>query len=193
MAEAKTPLDAQTTEMVIEAILFAATEPVSVEQLVDFFGRSVSADRVREAVSSLWERYERAQSSLQIVQIGRGFKMTTRPQYSEWIERFLTRKRRVSLSRASLEVLSIIAYRQPVTISQIEYVRGVDCKGVVRGLIKHGLVAIKGRRKSPGRPLLLVTTDKFLEHFGLPDLDSLPRPDEVGQQDGVISLSEQTG
>ena len=168
--------------MVIEAILFAATDPVSQEQLEGLFGQKVPEDEIKGALSSLWERYEKAQSSLQIVEIGGGFKMTTRAQYANWIEKFFTKRRKVSLSRASLEVLSIIAYQQPVTISQIDYVRGVDSAGVVRGLLKHGLVTVKGRKKAPGRPLLLVTTDKFLDHFGLSGLDELPRPDEMAEE-----------
>ena len=171
-------LDADTVRMVIEAILFAATDPVSDEQLFGLFGRKVSEDEIRNALSSLWEGYEKASSSLQIVKIGGGFKLTTRAQYAPWIEKFFTRRREVSLTKASLEVLSIIAYQQPVTISQIDYVRGVDSSGVVKGLLGHGLVTVKGRKKAPGRPLLLATTDKFLDHFGLSDLDSLPRPDE---------------
>ncbi len=186
-------LDANTLRMVIEAILFAATDPVSHEQLSGLFGRKVPEEEIRNALSSLWERYEKAPSSLQIVEIGGGFKMTTRAQYASWIEKFFTKRRKVSLSKASLEVLSIIAYQQPVTISQIDYVRGVDSAGVVRGLLKHGLVTVKGRKKAPGRPLLLATTDKFLDHFGLSDLDSLPRPDEMTEQTGLELISQEEG
>ena len=179
--------------MVIEAILFAATDPVSHEQLSGLFGRKVPEDEIRNALSSLWERYEKTQSSLQIVEIGGGFKMTTRAQYAPWIEKFFTKRRNVSLSKASLEVLSIIAYQQPVTISQIDYVRGVDSAGVVRGLLKRGLATVKGRKKAPGRPLLLATTDKFLDHFGLSDLDGLPRPDEMTEQTGLELISQEEG
>jgi len=178
----ESPLDAGMLRMVIEAILFAATDPVSQEQLSGLFGQKVPEDEIKSALSSLWERYEKAQSSLQIVEIAGGFKMTTRAPYANWIEKFFTKRRKVSLSRASLEVLSIIAYQQPVTISQIEYVRGVDSAGVVRGLLKHSLVTVKGRKKAPGRPLLLATTDKFLDHFGLSGLDELPRPDEMAEE-----------
>jgi len=186
-------LDADVVGMVIEAILFAATDPVSHEQLSGLFGRKVPQDEIRNALSSLWERYEKSQSSLQIVEIGGGFKMTTRAQYASWIEKFFTRRRKVSLSKASLEVLSIIAYQQPVTISQIDYVRGVDSAGVVRGLLKLGLATVKGRKKAPGRPLLLATTDKFLDHFGLSDLDGLPQPDEMTEQAGLGLISQEEG
>jgi len=186
-------LDADVVGMVIEAILFAATGPVSHEQLSGLFGRKVPQDEIRNALSSLWERYEKSQSSLQIVEIGGGFKMTTRAQYASWIEKFFTRRRKVSLSKASLEVLSIIAYQQPVTISQIDYVRGVDSAGVVRGLLKLGLATVKGRKKAPGRPLLLATTDKFLDHFGLSDLDGLPQPDEMTEQAGLGLISQEEG
>lgn len=130
-------------------------------------------------LSVLWERYERAPTSLQIVKIGSGFKMTTRSQYSTWIERFFTKRKEVSLSKAALEVLSIIAYRQPATIADVDQIRGVDSSGVIKGLLRRGLIAIKGRKKAPGRPLLLATTDKFLDHFGLEGLHGLPKPDEV--------------
>jgi len=183
------PPDADAVCMVIEAVLFAATGPVSHEQLSELFGRKVTEDVIKNALSSLWERYEKAQSSLQVVEIGGGFKMTTRAQYAPWIEKFFTRRRKVSLSKASLEVLSIIAYQQPVTISQIDYVRGVDSAGVVRGLLKLGLATVKGRKKAPGRPLLLATTDKFLDHFGLSDLDGLLRTDEMTEQNGLELVS----
>ncbi|MBN1592067.1 MAG: SMC-Scp complex subunit ScpB, partial [Candidatus Coatesbacteria bacterium] len=188
-----------TLRLVIEAVLFVATSPVSHEQLTGLFGPSVSKEDVKCAISSLWEKYEKDESSLQIVEIAGGFKMTTRPHYAGWIEKFFTRRRKVSLTKASLEVLSIIAYQQPVTIAQVDHVRGVDSAGVVRGLLKHNLIAIKGRKKAPGRPILLATTDKFLDHFGLSSLDELPRPEEVAggarlesQQEGEIPFVELT-
>lgn len=172
-------LDTNALRMVIEAVLFASTGPVSIDQFMEFFGQTVAAEEVRNSLSSLWERYEKAQSSLQIVQIGQGYKMTTRAQYAGHIEKFFTKRRKVWMSKAGLEVLSIIAYHQPTTMSQIDHIRGVDSKGVARGLLQRGLIAVKGRAKGPGRPLLLVTTDKFLDHFGLSSIESLPRPDEL--------------
>ena len=115
MSAPENPIDPQTIRMVIEAVLFAATEPVSAEQLVGLFGANVSEEEIQESLSMLWEHYEKMQSSLQIVKIGGGFKMTTRGQYSSWIEKFFTKRRKVSLSKASLEVLSLIAYHQPTT------------------------------------------------------------------------------
>jgi segregation and condensation protein B len=173
------PENENDLRLVIEAILFAATEPVSLEQLEAFCGSHFSLDNLRQAVSSVGEKFEKMQTSLQIVQIGTGYKMTTRPQYAPHIDRFFTSRRRISLSKASLEVLSVVAYKQPVTISDIEHVRGVDSKGIARNLLKRGLITIKGRKKSPGRPFLLATTDKFLNHFGLEGLDSLPKPEEI--------------
>ncbi|MCD6327789.1 SMC-Scp complex subunit ScpB [bacterium] len=182
MSAPENPIDPQTIRMVIEAVLFAATEPVSAEQLVGLFGANVSEEEIQESLSMLWEHYEKMQSSLQIVKIGGGFKMTTRGQYSSWIEKFFTKRRKVSLSKASLEVLSLIAYHQPTTIAEIDHVRGVDSAGVARGLLKRGMIAVKGRKKTPGRPLLYVTTDKFLDRFGLDGLESLVRPDEIDER-----------
>ena len=177
--------------MIVEAVLFAATDPVSHEQLLGLIGQKVSKKQVANALSSLWEQYEKADGALQIVEIGGGFKMTTRAQLAPWIEKFFTKRRRLSLSRASLEVISIVAYQQPVTISQIDYVRGVDSAGVVRGLLKLGLITVKGRKKGPGRALLLGTTDKFLDHFGLSSLDALPRPEELGNLSGVNQVLDE--
>jgi len=185
------PLDPGKLRMIVEAVLFAATNPVSHEQLLDLFGQKVSREQVANALSSLWEQYEKANGALQIVEIGGGFKMTTRPQLSPWIEKFFTKRRKLSLSKASLEVVSIVAYQQPVTISQIDYVRGVDSAGVVRGLLKLGLITVKGRKKGPGRALLLGTTDKFLDHFGLSSLDALPRPDELANLSDISQMLDE--
>lgn len=186
-------LDADALRMVIEAILFASTEPVSIEQFLEFFGEPVGESDVRTSLSALWERYEKAQSSLQVVQIGKGYKMTTRAQYANYIERFFTKRRKVWLSKAGLEVLSIVAYHQPVSMSQIDHIRGVDSKGVARGLLQRGLLAVRGRAKAPGRPLMLVTTDKFLDHFGLSSLESLPKPEELVERSDFEQISANEG
>ena len=179
MEETNNLQDRDSVLLITESILFAATEPVTAEQLSELFGDAITKEELEEVLSVLWERYERAPTSLQIVKIGSGFKMTTRSQYSTWIERFFTKRKEVSLSKAALEVLSIIAYRQPATIADVDQIRGVDSSGVIKGLLRRGLIAIKGRKKAPGRPLLLATTDKFLDHFGLEGLHGLPKPDEV--------------
>jgi segregation and condensation protein B len=133
---------------------------------------------VDDIVAELNAEYLREGRAFRIVSVAGGFRMLTRPEHAMWIK-LLHRSSRPRLSQAALETLSIIAYRQPVARTELEGIRGVNVDGVLKTLVERDLVRIAGRGEGLGRPLLYATTERFLEYFGLPDLEALPRPEEV--------------
>lgn len=168
----------------IEAILFAATEPVDSARLANVFGEvtgfnSVTATNVDDAVHDLNEVYEADGRSLRIRSWGGGYRLTTDSEVSAYVNAFLQEDRSRRLSRTLLETLAIVAYRQPVTRPEIDFVRGVDSDYAVRKLMELHLVDVVGRSETLGRPLLYGTTSHFLEQFGLQDLGGLPTLREV--------------
>lgn len=160
----------------LEALLFAAGEPVTVENLCEAMGREDVAE-IRRCMHLLQLSLEKERRGLSLRRVGKRWQLRTLPKFKEEVQRLLG-KRPVRLSRAALEVLSIIAYQQPTTRSEIDAVRGVDCGGVVKSLLKRDLVRVSGRRAIPGRPLEYGTSKGFLELFGLPDLRALPTLEE---------------
>ncbi len=159
------PLDAQ-----LEALLFVASEPVPVERLAQATGHDMT--QVEAALLMLEERLRTRGLRLQRLR-GR-VRLVTAAEYGPLVARFLNLEATARLSRAALETLAIIAYRQPITRPQIEAIRGVNSDGVVRSLLEKGLIAEVGRAEGPGRPILYAVTETFLQHFGLTSPDDLP-------------------
>lgn len=167
----------QEATAILEALLFVADEPLPADQIAGVFGdRDPGA--VRALVEALNERYAAAGAALQVQEVGGGFRLTTRAELADWVQR-LNRVRPARLSRAALETLAVIAYRQPITKAEIEGVRGVSADGVLRTLLERDLIRIVGRKTDPGRPILYGTTRTFLEHFGFRDLTDLPTLREI--------------
>lgn len=165
-------------ERQVEAMLFVSPQPVSSQEIASYLGLSTA--RVDDAVKTIKEIYARSHG-LTILFVAGGWQMATSPDLAETIEAFSNSvsMQKVRLSKAALETLSVIAYNQPVTRSEIEDIRSVRCDRVVDTLMKHGLVRISGRKKSVGSPLLFRTTDRFLEIFGLAGINSLPSLEEL--------------
>lgn len=165
-------MERQRLLQALEAVLFASSDPVSAEALAQIFKPDgVDGAVLREALVELQARF--ADRGVEIREVGGGYQMRTRPEMSVWLARLET-PRPVRFSRAALEALAIVAYRQPATRAEVEEVRGVDCGGVLKSLLEKGLVRIVGKKDVPGRPLLYGTTRKFLEVFGLASLSELP-------------------
>jgi len=162
----------------LEAALFAAARPVTVEELVTL-DTDASLDEVRAALDQLREHYDFDGHGVELVELGGGFQILTRSAYAAAIERAQLNQRQPRLTAAMLETLSVIAYRQPVGRAEIEEIRGVSASGVLRSLQERGLIEVTGRSEGLGRPLLYGTTPLFLELLGLPDLQNLPRADEL--------------
>ncbi|MFQ5678276.1 MAG: SMC-Scp complex subunit ScpB, partial [Gemmatimonadota bacterium] len=167
-----------TPEQIVEATLFASQVPLSPAELARA-DEALTPERVAEALQTLRARYEEEAHAFQIYQLGSGYQILTRPEYAPYLERCDAVARRGVLSRAALETLAIIAYRQPIGRLEVEGIRGVDSSTVLRTLQEWELIQVVGRAEGLGRPLLYGTTQRFLDHFGFASLTDLPRPDDL--------------
>jgi segregation and condensation protein B len=159
---------------VVEALLFASEAPVEAERIQEVL-ELPSAGEARELVRVLGERLDGQGRALQIIEVGGGFRLVTRPEVAPWLVKLARSRTRSRLSRSSLETLAIIAYRQPASRPDIDAVRGVNSEAVLDNLLDRRMIRIAGRKDSPGRPFLYETTRDFLVAFGLRDLADLPK------------------
>ncbi len=158
--------------------MFAANRPIAAEELVAL-DPDASLSEVRAALDELREHYDFDGHGVELVELAGGFQLVTRPALAAALERAQFAVRSSRLSAAMLETLAVIAYRQPVGRAEIEEIRGVSASGVLRTLQERGLIEVTGRSEGLGRPLLYGTTPLFLELLGLPDLQNLPRAEEL--------------
>ncbi|HXG38799.1 MAG TPA: SMC-Scp complex subunit ScpB [Bacteroidota bacterium] len=171
----------------IEALIFAAEEPLTLEQIKAILResseegdpRSLQENEIETIISILNDEYQQSHRPYRIIRIAGGYQFATTVDYAAWIGKLHKEQGRRKLSQSSLETLAIIAYRQPITRPDIEAIRGVDCDYVLGTLLEKKLITIVGRAPTPGRPLLYGTTQQFLKHFGLSDISDLPRPREI--------------
>jgi segregation and condensation protein B len=163
---------------IIEALLFASDAPLTAADLARG-DESLDEESVEQAVQALRAEYEQTARSFQIYEVAGGYQLLSLPEYAPYLERFDTVPQSPRLSHPALEVLAVIAYRQPIDRAEVEEIRGVGSSGVLRTLMDRGLIEVAGRGEGLGRPLLYGTTKKFLEHFGFRSLEDLPRPDEL--------------
>lgn len=162
---------------VLEAILYVAGEPVNAEALAHAL--NLTRAELEPAIDELRESCLLDKRGIRLNRHGGDIQLSINPEYAKYVEMFLQPVKKQTLSQAVLETLSIIAYRQPITKSDIEAVRGVKCDYSVQLLLTRGLIQECGRKETLGRPILYATTDKFLRHFGLEDLNDLPRDEET--------------
>ena len=165
-------VEREEIKAIIENILLAADQPVSETQFKNLFGDEVEKVSFKSVLEELIDEYN--SRNLQILQVAEGYQLCTRHDYSNWVRKFLKFDKTRKLSQPSLDTLSIIAYKQPLTKAEVEEIRGVDSSGVVRTLLEKKIISPGGRKKVPGRPIMYRTTRKFLEYFGLKDLSDLP-------------------
>ena len=165
-------MEREEIKAIIENILLAADQPVSETQFKNLFGDEVEKVSFKSVLEELIDEYN--SRNLQILQVAEGYQLCTRHDYSNWVRKFLKFDKTRKLSQPSLDTLSIIAYKQPLTKAEVEEIRGVDSSGVVRTLLEKKIISPGGRKKVPGRPIMYRTTRKFLEYFGLKDLSDLP-------------------
>ncbi len=174
---------------VLEALLYAAEEPVPLDEVVAVivsvateqdrsWARAATPELISRASIILSDRLLECRSALQVMEVAGGLRLATRPQYDAWIRALRQVEKPARLSVAALETLSVVAYRQPVTAAEVAGVRGVDPAASLRTLRDQGMIRITGRKRAVGRPFTYGTTRQFLEIFGLRDLDELPDPEE---------------
>ena len=192
-------MEDREAKSIIEALLFMAGEPVTLDTL----RKIVEVDKynterlVRELISDYSVRH----TGLFVVEVAEGFQMVTNPACAPWVKKLISTAVPKKLSQSSLETMAIIAYKQPIIKAEIEAIRGVNSDGVVKTLLERRLVKILGRKEVPGRPLMYGTTKEFLQYFGLKDLSDLPtlkefeevdipEPHEAEHEDSAETVSE---
>ena len=174
----------------IESLIFTAEQPISEAEIAHtleiHFGLSIPKPEIQQAILDLIEKYHSDDFSFDLVAIAEGYQFLTKGAFHAIIGTFLKQKTRRRLSRAAMETLSIIAYKQPVTKTEMEKIRGVSCDYSLQKLLEKDLVSITGRSDGPGRPLLYGTSEKFMDYFGLKSLKDLPQPKDFKTPDNSI-------
>jgi segregation and condensation protein B len=163
---------------VIESLIFVSLEPLNLEKIKSIC-TEFSNTEIEQAIQELVENYASNDRGIQIIQAAGGYLFSTKSEYDQWIRRLISLEQRSKLSHAALETLATVAYHQPVTLAEISALRGVDASHSLKSLLQKKLVKITGRKKSPGRPLIYRTTDKFLTYFGLNNIKDLPSEEEI--------------
>jgi segregation and condensation protein B len=190
---------------IVEALMFSAERPLSPKEIRTIFAEATDEEhagvtepfrncretQIVAALDELKAEYDLQQRSFQLVEIAGGWRLVSRPEYAPWLKKLLDEARPHRLSPPSLETLSIIALRQPICRADIAAIRGVEVDGVIKTLLERDLITIVGKSEAPGRPMLYGTTQKFLEHFGLRDLDDMPKAAELRLQAASLKNAEQ--
>ncbi len=179
-------MDDSQQRSLAEALILAATEPIPAPRIASVIPDCTPA-RARSLVEALNADYEEQGRGFEIREVAGGYQLRTRPEFAEFV-RHLAPARPLRLSQAALETLAVVAYRQPATRAEVEFVRGVDAGAVMRGLLERKLLRIAGHREVPGRPLLYATTRRFLEVFDLATLEDLPTLRDLEDLTPVESL-----
>ncbi len=174
----------------IESLIFTTDHSITIEEISDVleeaFGLKHPEQELQKSIDELKERYATDEYAIEVVEIAGGYQFLSKGAYHNTIGVFLKQTTRRRLSRSALETLSIIAYKQPVTKTEMEQIRGVSCDYSIRKLLEKELVLIVGRSEGPGKPLLYSTSDKFMDYFGLKDITDLPSPKEFSDPENTI-------
>lgn len=170
-------MNSKTIKSAFESMMFVWGEPLPVKQAADVVG--ISPEEAKELFLELKDEYDQEGRGLEIREINDTFQYVTREKNAEYIERLCTPVKSKRLSQSALEVLAIVAYKQPVTKGEIEAIRGIKCDRVMEGLIAKGIVEAVGRSQAIGRPILYGTTDLFLKNFGFTSLKDLPEIEDI--------------
>ena len=174
----------------LESILFVADQALTLKEIKEcldaVFETEVKEQAIAEAIESLKNSYHSESRAFELCEISNGYQLMTKASYHPTIAVYLKQKTEKRLSRAALETLAIIAYKQPVTKSEVEAIRGVNCDYSIQKLLEKELVSIVARAEGPGRPLLYGTSPRFMDYFGIKSLDDLPQPKEFADPDNQI-------
>ena len=173
-------MEREELKSIVENVLLAADQPINATELSKIFLDGTDKDQLQPILDELREEYN--SRNLQIMEVADGYQLCTRHEYNDWIRKYLKLDRSSRLSQPSLDTLSIIAYKQPLTRQEVDDIRGVDSSGVLKTLLEKKVIGPKGRKKVPGRPIMYRTTQKFLEYFGLKDLSDLPTLEDLREE-----------
>lgn len=174
----------------VEGLIFCSSTPLSLSEikacLEEMFEAEIPEEDISNAVNELTLKYQDEGYSFEVVKAGKGYQFLTKPAYQESIAILLKHKSKKRLSKSALETLALVAYKQPVTKSQLEQIRGVNCDYAIRKLLDKELVEIRGKSDAVGRPLLYGTSPQFLEYFGINDINELPTPKDFTEEENEI-------
>lgn len=180
-------MEIREIQAIVESLLFAAGEAVELDRIADIV--DVDKKSLREIIKKMMDTYNYEKRGIRIIRLEDSYRMCTRGEYKEYVSMLMKPPRKMQLSNAAIEVLAIVAYKQPVTRATIEHIRGVNCDYIVNRLIERKFIAEVGRLKdAPGRPILFGTTNEFLQTFGiesisdLPEFDSLAVPEDTDME-----------
>lgn len=182
---------------IVEAILFASENEMTLKEIKDILDAmkiDTTLTEIEQYINILNQEYDRNNNAFHIVNIAGGYQFATRSQYAGFIGKLYTEAHKKKLSPSALETLAIIAYKQPITRAEIEFIRGVNVDYIVNSLLERDLITIKGRAQTPGRPILYGTTNNFLKVLGLNSLDELPRLREINEilkEDKIEGITEE--
>jgi segregation and condensation protein B len=176
----KINMEREELKSVVENVLLAADQPINANELSKIFLDGTDKDELHSILEELKEEYN--SRNLQVVEVADGYQLCTRHEYNDFIRKYLKLDRSTRLSQPSLDTLSIIAYKQPLTRQEVDDIRGVDSSGVMKTLLEKKVIGPAGRKKVPGRPIMYRTTQKFLEYFGLKDLSDLPTLEDLREE-----------
>lgn len=185
MSDRDAPARPEPLKAAVEAVVFAAGEPVGAKEIASALGE-VSERDVLDALEEIERNHDEGGGGLRLERIAGGFRFATRPEVGAWVRRFFRHRNRTRLSPAALETLAIVAYRQPITMPEIQAIRSVDPGAAVKNLLDKNLVRPLGRKKVIGNPWLYGTTKQFLVHFGLDSLEDLPSIEEFDEVLGAL-------
>lgn len=174
----------------IEALVFCSPQPLGIEEihrcLTEMFESEIAQDNIEKALGELQEKYKSADFSFSLEHLGGGYQFLTKPAYQTSISILLKQQSQKRLSTAQMETLSIITYKQPVTKTELEQIRGVNCDYSIQKLLEKELVTIKGKADTMGRPMLYGTSEKFMQYFGINHLKDLPQPKDFLPENNEI-------
>jgi len=178
----------------IEALVFVSEHPLTFKEikncLDEQFNTKLNKKDVTDAIDALIEKYQSEEFAIEMVEISNGFRFMTKGAYYNTVATYLKQSTKKKLSKAALETLSIIAYKQPVIKSELEKIRGVSCDYSIQKLLEKELIEIEGRSDGPGRPLLYATSEKFMDYFGLKSIEDLPKTKDIATPEN--SIGEET-
>ena len=170
-------MEREEIKSIVENVLLAADQPINASELSKIFLDGTDKNALHSILEELKVEYN--SRNLQVMEVADGFQLCTRHEYNDYIRKYLKLDRSTRLSQPSLDTLSIIAYKQPLTRQEVDNIRGVDSSGVIKTLLEKKVIGPAGRKKVPGRPIMYRTTQKFLEYFGLKDLSDLPTLEDL--------------
>jgi segregation and condensation protein B len=184
-------MESAEIKKIIEALLFVADVPVPIPAFKSVLGEIAQGIDLEQLLKEIEEECRQKNGAVELRFIAGGWQMSTRKEFSPWIRKLYREKTTLRLSNSALETLAVIAYKQPITRSEIEEIRGVEVAGVLETILERKLVKIVGRKETIGRPLLYGTTQEFLRHFGLSHLSELPSLEELAQTAGKDQLQDE--